>query len=95
VSLDTEEVKYAEQRQQHLVDQGFFFEIIQELPFMKKPREKERLIMSSEKDQAALLTNIMQSEQAIERDKGIENLKGLEKDEDLLLIRKNQERDMD
>ena len=30
VSLDTEEVKYADQRQQHLVDQGFFFEIVQE-----------------------------------------------------------------
>jgi hypothetical protein len=28
VSLDTEEVKFADARQQHLVDQGFFFEVI-------------------------------------------------------------------
>jgi len=45
-------VKYADQRQQHLVDQGFFFEIIQELPFMKwQQREKEeKLILSKDAD---------------------------------------------
>lgn len=51
VSLDTEEMKYADLRQQYLVDQGFYFEVIQELPFMKSNNEKAKkerdsLIMS-------------------------------------------------
>lgn len=54
VSKDTEEEKYADQRQQHLVDQGFFFEVIQELPFMRNPPEgdieKKELIMSSDEE---------------------------------------------
>ena len=54
VSSDTLEEKHADERQQHLVDQGFFFEVIQELPFMKTPPEgnilKKDLIMSKEQD---------------------------------------------
>ena len=47
VSLDTEEVKFADNRQRYLVDQGFYYEIIQEMPFMRNPKEKEQLILSS------------------------------------------------
>lgn len=47
VSLDTEEVKYADNRQQYLVNQGFYFEIIQEMPFVNDRKEKSKLILNS------------------------------------------------
>lgn len=80
VSLDTEEVKYADQRQQHLVDQGFFFEVIQELPFMKNPEAKKELIMSSEKEQNWLLDTIGKNKD--KPDGGIEKDDEIENDED-------------
>lgn len=82
VSLDTEEVKYADQRQQHLVDQGFYFEVIQELPFMKQQDRKTNLIMSTDKDQSWLLDQILKNKEKIEKTEGIEKMDELEKDED-------------
>jgi hypothetical protein len=47
-------VKYADQRQQYLIDQGFFFEVVQELPFMKwqQSEREKKLIFSKDKDQS-------------------------------------------
>ena len=99
VSMDTEEEKYADQRQQHLIDQGFFFEVIQQLPFMKNPPEGEidrkELIMSSETEQIKLfesLQSFAKNKDAI----GIENDDDIEKDEDMKelnkWIKKNKKR---
>lgn len=41
---------YADKRQQFLVDQGYYFEVIEELPFMRNAEEKRKLYMSSKKE---------------------------------------------
>jgi hypothetical protein len=92
VSLDTEEMKFAEQRQRHLVDVGFFFEVIQELPFMKNQKEKEKLILSSEKEQNDFLIQIGKAKE--DKDMAIEQLNGLEKDKDLIDLEREYEQEL-
>ena len=46
VSIDTDEMKFADARQQYLVDQGYFFEIIEELPFLKNPEQLEKITLN-------------------------------------------------
>ena len=92
VSLDTEEVKFADARQQHLVDQGFFFEVIQQLPFMRNPKEKEKLIFSTKKEQADFLNDIIKQRES--KDMLPEDMKKLEKDEDVLMLQQDMKKDM-
>jgi hypothetical protein len=87
VSQDTEEMKFADQRQQYLVDQGFYFEVIEELPFMKqKNREddKDPLIMSKKKEQRDLMDSILKNKET--EDMGIEDFSKLEKDDDKKML---------
>ena len=85
VSLDTDDFKYAENRQQYLVDQGFYFEIIQEMPFMKDEKEKKKLRMSSNTEQNDLLNKIMASKNGGDMilEKEVDEL---EKDEDMKFL---------
>ena len=85
VSLDTEEVKFADARQQHLVENGFFFEIIKELPYVNDPKLKSELnlILSGKKDQDDFLDKIMKKKDA--EDMKLEN-ENCEKDKDMLAL---------
>lgn len=76
-SKNTKEMLYAHKRQQFLVDQGYAFTIIKEMPFMKNKEEMERLKMSSKKEQIELLEEILGKDE----DK-IEDEKDYEADED-------------
>jgi hypothetical protein len=81
VSQDTEEMKFADQRQQYLVDQGFYFEVIEELPFMRQKRNEDDanpLIMSKKKEQRDLMDSILKNKET--EDMGIEDINKLEKD---------------
>ena len=40
MSTNTQEMYYADKRQQFLIDQGYYFEVIQELPFQRWDQEK-------------------------------------------------------
>jgi hypothetical protein len=53
---------YADKRQQFLVDQGFFFEVIQSLPFMNDPEEKKKLFMNDIHEQTNLLNEILRNQ---------------------------------
>ena len=46
VSIDTEEVAFAKKRQQYLVNQGFYYDIIKEMPFVQNKQEGKDLILS-------------------------------------------------
>ena len=44
VSTDTQEMEYAHKRQQFLIDQGYSFQVIQEMPYsraLKDPVKRE------------------------------------------------------
>lgn len=86
VSLDTKEVEFADNRQQHLINQGFYFEIIKEMPFMRNPKDKYALTMSSKEDQLNFLTTILKSKDNFDKE-GIENERELERDEDVKALR--------
>jgi DNA excision repair protein ERCC-3 len=62
VSTNTQEMFYADKRQQFLVDQGFFFEVIQSLPFMNDPEEKKKLFMNDIHEQTNLLNEILRNQ---------------------------------
>ncbi len=47
---------YADKRQQFLIDQGYYFEVIHDLPFMKNKEEMSKLMMSTKREQVDLLT---------------------------------------
>ena len=66
VSLDTKEVAFADNRQKHLINQGFYFEIIKDMPFMHNPKEKYSLIMSGKEEQNNLLETIFKSKENLE-----------------------------
>ena len=59
VSTGTQEMFYAVRRQSFLVDQGYAFEVIEELPFMKNEEEKAKLGMSKPKEQEGWLQTIL------------------------------------
>ena len=46
VSLDTDEVKFAARRQRYLVDQGFSYEVLEEMPFVRDHKLRQGLILS-------------------------------------------------
>ena len=50
MSTNTLEMYYADHRQQFLVDQGFYFEVIESLPFMRNEEERKLLIMHDIKE---------------------------------------------
>ncbi|CDW86563.1 transcription factor iih subunit [Stylonychia lemnae] len=66
VSTNTQEMYYSDKRQQFLIDQGYYFEVIQELPFMsgENNKEKEKLLMQSLREQVEFLTQILQNDEA-------------------------------
>ena len=43
VSLETDETYYAAKRQRFLIDQGFSFEIVNELPYMKSESLRKKM----------------------------------------------------
>lgn len=49
------------------MDQGFFFEVIQSLPFMNDPEEKKKLFMSDIHEQTNLLNEILRNQNSNER----------------------------
>ena len=55
---------YADWRQQYLVDQGYYFDVIEELPFMKDEALKKTLLMHSETEQVDLLGKILSLDEA-------------------------------
>ena len=72
---------YADKRQQFLVDQGYYFEVIQELPFMRDPKQRDELMLSGQKEQLELLASILQNDEA-KLEKEEENYEDLEEDDD-------------
>lgn len=56
VSTDTEEMNYAENRQKFLIDQGYFYQVLKEMPYAKDLRdpnvswEKYRLKLSRKEE---------------------------------------------
>ena len=69
-----------------MIDQGYYFEVIEELPYMHNPQEKEKLMMSTLKEQVELLTQILQSDESkLERE---EEGFDVEEDDDLIEIEK-------
>ena len=83
VSLDTKEVQFADNRQKHLINQGFYFEIIKEMPFTTNYKEKSSLIMSDKEKQNELLETIFRQRERLDRE-GIEgDERQLERDEDM------------
>lgn len=78
VSLDTKEMKFADHRQQYLVDQGFYYEIIEQMPFMKSQKEKKKLIMNDNASQQEFLDQILKNKDS--KEMRIEEK--IEKDED-------------
>ncbi len=54
---------YADKRQQYLIDQGYFFEVIHELPFMNNPAELAKLQMSTRQEQVDLLDRILRNDE--------------------------------
>lgn len=72
---------YADKRQQFLVDQGYYFEVIEELPFMRNPKEKEKLFLSSSKEQRDFLQEILVNDET-KLEKEEEESEDLEEDED-------------
>lgn len=80
-------MKFADQRQQYLVDQGFYFEVIEELPFMRqknKEDDKDPLIMSKKKEQRDLMDSILKNKET--EDMGYEDINKLEKDDDKKML---------
>ena len=86
VSVDTEEVAFAKKRQQYLVDQGFYFDIIQEMPFVQNQAEKQGLIMNTREAQVDFMGKIMRSKDSPDMRNPYENLKDIEKDEDKRML---------
>lgn len=64
MSTDTQEMVYAERRQQFLVDQGYFFQVVKEMPYLKDPKmPRERTYkMERKEEQNRLLQEIMKNE---------------------------------
>lgn len=58
-SKNTSEMIYAHKRQQFLVDQGYAFTVVKEMPFMKDKDEKAKLKMSTKQEQIDLLEEIL------------------------------------
>ena len=58
-SKNTTEMLYAHKRQQFLVDQGYAFTVVKEMPFMRDKSEREKLYMSKKDEQVALLEEIL------------------------------------
>ena len=54
VSRDTEEIYYSTKRQQFLIDQGYSFKVVSELPV-----EGEDLMYTTKKDQLQLLADVL------------------------------------
>ena len=81
VSTNTSEMFYADKRQQFLVNQGYYFEVIQELPFMKNQAEKDKLLMSTQREQLDLLSQILQNDES-KLEQGEERYDDVEEDED-------------
>lgn len=72
-SKNTTEMLYAHKRQKFLVDQGFAFTVVKEMPFMKNPEEKKKLRMSSKEEQVALLEEILgKDEEKIKDEEDVE-----------------------
>jgi len=86
---------YADKRQQFLIDQGYYFEVIQELPFMRDPDQLGKLLMTNKKEQVDFLTQILQNDETkFEREE--ERDDQLEEDEDQLQMERerNKERNI-
>jgi hypothetical protein len=82
------EMYYADYRQQFLVDQGFYFEVIESLPFMRNEEERKLLMMNDIKEQLALLTQVLQNDEAkLQRDEE-GALEEIEEDEDMRQLKK-------
>jgi hypothetical protein len=74
---------YADKRQRFLVDQGYYFEVIQALPFMTNKEERDKLLMSQKKDQVEMLSQILQNDETkLEKEEEREGGAELEEDED-------------
>ena len=59
VSTDTDEMKYAEKRQQFLIGQGYFFQVVREIP-----KNRELYKMDRKEEQQKLLQDVMKLETA-------------------------------
>lgn len=72
-SKNTSEMIYAHKRQQFLVDQGYAFTVVKEMPFMKDEAEKSKLKMSTKKEQIDLLEEILgENEEKIRDEEDVE-----------------------
>ena len=61
-SKNTKEMYYAHKRQQFLVDQGYSFTVVKEMPFMQNKEEMSKLHMSSKDEQIRGLEEILGKE---------------------------------
>ena len=68
VSTDTQEMFFADRRQQFLVDQGYAFQVIQELPITAQQRSK--LKMAQKNTQKELEQEILKRDTNMEDDEG-------------------------
>eukprot|EP00347_Sterkiella_histriomuscorum_P011495 403372236 len=92
VSTNTQEMYYADKRQQFLIDQGYYFEVIQELPFQKDPLQLQKLQMTTIREQVDFLTSILQNDETkFEREEEQEDR--IEEDEDQLELERWRRRE--
>ena len=97
VSIGTDEVRYAVQRQKFLVQQGYSFKITQEetLPYNKNPKVRRRMKMAETKEQDEFLQRLLALSLQKEKDK--EQKRRDESDEEEMeaqpIVRRNVVRD--
>lgn len=72
---------YADKRQQFLVDQGYYFEVIQQLPFMNDPAEMAKLEFTNPREHVDFLSSLLQMDE-VKLEKEEERLDEIEEDED-------------
>ena len=87
-SKNTSEMIYAHKRQKFLVDQGYAFTVVKEMPFMNDQEEKKKLKMSTKEEQLSLLEDILGKDENTMKDE-----EDIEKDQEakgLLLMREKE-----
>lgn len=89
---------YADKRQQFLIDQGYTFEVIQELPYQYSEGEKKRVkFMLTPREQVDFLTQILQNdEDKLSKEEKFEEELESDKDQDELdkMNKKERERNI-
>jgi len=59
LSKDTKEMEYAIQRQRFLVDQGYAYKVVNNLPFMNDKTRREKMALGRKKEQIAFLERVL------------------------------------